>query len=151
MPGTRPVVARAMLVIFGPPSTNRSVTVASVCTDSAVCPAWARMFDKAIEKQDACAAAMSCSGVAPGAVSEAGLEGVPAGDRVPGGEGAGARGQVTLPFSTSLSGHEPPPSLESITCCRAYLPQPPRTAQSPQPRGHGMWNAKRPQRNHSRG
>src|ERR1700761_7001365 len=54
MPGTRPVVARAILVIVGAPSTNRSVTVASVCTDSGACPAWARMFDRAIEKHDAC-------------------------------------------------------------------------------------------------
>src|SRR6185437_13294741 len=68
MPGTRPVVTRAILVIVGAPSTNRSVTV------SAVCPAWARMFDKAIEKHDACAAAMSCSGLEPGPSSKRDLK-----------------------------------------------------------------------------
>ena len=66
MPGTRPVVTSAILVIVGAPSTNRSVTVASVCTDSGGLPAAARMFDRAIEKHAACAAAMSCSGLEPG-------------------------------------------------------------------------------------
>ena len=74
MPGTRPVVARSILVIVGAPSTNRSVTVASVCTDSAVCPAWARMFDRAIEKHAACAAAISCSGLEPGPSSKRDLK-----------------------------------------------------------------------------
>ena len=66
MPGTRPVVTSAILVMVGAPSTNRSVTVASVCTDSGGLPAVARMFDRAIEKHAACAAAMSCSGLEPG-------------------------------------------------------------------------------------
>src|ERR1700728_4879389 len=39
MPGTRPSVTRATLVIVGAPSTSRSVTVASVCTDSGADPA----------------------------------------------------------------------------------------------------------------
>src|ERR1700748_2178774 len=115
MPAPRPVVARSILVMVGAPSTNRSVTVASVCTDSGACPAWERMFDRAIEKHDACAAAIQCPWLEPGPAREAGLKGVPAADRVPGGEGAGARRQVTLPFSASLCGHEPLPSLESST------------------------------------
>src|SRR6201996_9761708 len=70
MPGTRPVVTRAILVIVGAPSTGLSVTVASVCTDSAVCPASASLFDRAMEKHDACAAAISCSGLEPGPSSK---------------------------------------------------------------------------------
>src|ERR1700677_1764503 len=65
-PGTRPTVTSAILVMVGAPSTIRRVTVASVLTDSGGVPACARMFDSAIEKQDACAAAISCSGLAPG-------------------------------------------------------------------------------------
>src|ERR1700722_14282529 len=70
MPGTRPTVTSAILVIVGAPSTGRRVTVASVRTESGGFPACARMFDRAIEKHDACAAAMSCSGLAPGPSSK---------------------------------------------------------------------------------
>ena len=38
-PGTRPVLTSAIFVIVGTPSTSRSVTVASVCTDSGGVPA----------------------------------------------------------------------------------------------------------------
>ncbi len=40
--------------------------MASVWTDSGGVPAPARMFARAIEKHDACAAAISCSGLDPG-------------------------------------------------------------------------------------
>src|ERR1700676_1708398 len=56
--------------MVGTPSTGRSVTVASVCTDSGGLPASARMLDRAIEKQAACAAAISCSGFEPGPSSK---------------------------------------------------------------------------------
>src|ERR1700728_2562119 len=68
--GTRPTVTSAILVMVGAPSTIRRVTVASVLTDSGGVPAWARMLDRAIEKHDACAAAISCSGLAPGPSSK---------------------------------------------------------------------------------
>src|ERR1700676_1088704 len=69
-PGTVPTVTRSILVMVGTPSTGRSVTVASVCTDSGGLPASARMLDRAIEKQAACAAAISCSGFEPGPSSK---------------------------------------------------------------------------------
>src|SRR5712692_9854179 len=53
IPGTRPTVTSSILVIVGFPSTGRSVTVASVCTDSGGLPASARMLDRAIEKHAA--------------------------------------------------------------------------------------------------
>ena len=56
----------AIFVIVGAPSTGRSVTVASVCTESGGFPAFASMFESAIEKHAACAAAISCSGFEPG-------------------------------------------------------------------------------------
>src|SRR5260221_8504889 len=59
-----------MLVMVGVPSTRRRVTVASVCTDSGGVPAWASRLDRAIEKHDAWAAAISCSGLAPGPSSK---------------------------------------------------------------------------------
>src|SRR6202041_270174 len=69
-PGTRPTVTSAILVMVGTPSTIRRVTVASVRTDSGGVPACASMLDRAIEKHDACAAAISCSGLAPGPSSK---------------------------------------------------------------------------------
>ena len=48
----------------------RSWTLASVCTDSGVNPALARLFENAIEKHAACAAAISCSGLEPGPSSK---------------------------------------------------------------------------------
>ena len=71
MPGTFPTVTRSILVMVGTPSTGLRVTVASVCTDSGGFPAWARMLDRAMEKQAACAAAISCSGFEPGPSSKA--------------------------------------------------------------------------------
>jgi regulator of sirC expression with transglutaminase-like and TPR domain len=70
IPGTVPTVTRAILVMVGAPSTGRSVTVASVCTDSGGVPAWARMLDSAMEKHAACAAAINCSGFDPGPSSK---------------------------------------------------------------------------------
>jgi len=70
IPGTVPTVTRAILVMVGVPSTGRRVTVASVWTDSGGEPALARMLDSAIEKQAACAAAISCSGFDPGPSSK---------------------------------------------------------------------------------
>jgi hypothetical protein len=69
MPGTLPTVCSAIVVIVGAPSTKRIVTVASVFTDSAGVPASASPAASAIEKHEACAAAISCSGLAPGASS----------------------------------------------------------------------------------
>src|SRR6266545_4347195 len=60
MPGTLPVTVSAIFVI---PSPGWNVTVADVFSSSAGCPAWARPFESAIEKQLACAAAISSSGL----------------------------------------------------------------------------------------
>ena len=49
---------------------GRSVTVASVWTESGGLPAFASMLESAIEKQAACAAAISCSGFEPGPSSK---------------------------------------------------------------------------------
>src|SRR6202034_3227047 len=62
-PGTCPTVTKAILVMVGMPSTRLRVTVASDRTDSGGWPAWARRLARAIEKQAACAAAISCSGL----------------------------------------------------------------------------------------
>jgi hypothetical protein len=70
IPGTCPTVTSAMLVIVGTPSRSRNVTVALVRTESAGVPFWARMLASAIEKHEACAAAISCSGFAPGPSSK---------------------------------------------------------------------------------
>ena len=70
MPGTRPTVTSAILVMVGAPSTGLRVTVASVCTESGGLPAWARRLARAIEKQAAWAAAISCSGLEPGPSSK---------------------------------------------------------------------------------
>jgi hypothetical protein len=63
-------VVSAIAVIVGAPSTNRRVTVASVLTEFTGVPASASAADSAIEKHDACAAAISCSGFAPGPSSK---------------------------------------------------------------------------------
>src|SRR5919198_6739197 len=60
MPGTFPVTCRAILVI---PSPGWNVTVADVFSSSAGCPACASPFESAIERQLACAAAISSSGL----------------------------------------------------------------------------------------
>lgn len=49
----------------------RTVAGQPSATESGGLPAWARMLDKAIEKQAAWAAPMSCSGFEPVAVSAA--------------------------------------------------------------------------------
>src|SRR5271165_5432884 len=49
---------------------KRSVTVALVLTDSTGVPASASPAESAIEKHAACAAAISCSGLAPGPSSK---------------------------------------------------------------------------------
>ncbi len=59
-PGTLPSTASTDLVI---PVPGTKVTVAEVFSCSGGVPALARMFEKAIEKQDACAAAISSSGL----------------------------------------------------------------------------------------
>ena len=69
-PGTRPTVTRSICAIVGLSSMRRRVTVASVLTDSGGVPAWASMFESAIEKHAACAAAISCSGFEPGPSSK---------------------------------------------------------------------------------
>ena len=56
--------------MVGAPSTGLNVTVASVCTESGGLPAFASMLERAIEKQAACAAAISCSGLDPGPSSK---------------------------------------------------------------------------------
>ncbi len=70
MPGTRPTVTSSILVMVGEPSTGLRVTLASVCTESGGWPALARRLARAIEKQAACAAAISCSGLDPGPSSK---------------------------------------------------------------------------------
>ena len=69
-PGTRPTVTNAILAMVGFPSIWRSVTSASVWTDSGVLPAWASMLESAIVKHAAWAAPISCSGFAPGPSSK---------------------------------------------------------------------------------
>jgi REP element-mobilizing transposase RayT len=59
-PGTVPRTVRATRVI---PVPGTNVTVADVSSRSAGVPAWARPCANAIEKQDACAAAISSSGL----------------------------------------------------------------------------------------
>src|SRR5579875_1347626 len=56
--------------MVGVSSTMRSVTVASVLTESTGVPACSSAADRAIEKHDAWAAAISCSGLAPGPSSK---------------------------------------------------------------------------------
>ena len=70
MPGTTPTVVSSIFVIVGAPSTARSVTRASVLIEAGGVPASASMFESAIEKQDAWAAPISCSGFAPGPSSK---------------------------------------------------------------------------------
>src|SRR5579872_2935763 len=65
MPATRPTVTKAILVMVGAPSTGLRVTVASVCTESGAWPDVARRLARDMEKQAACAAAISCSGFDP--------------------------------------------------------------------------------------
>src|SRR3954468_19157480 len=65
MSATRPSVSRSMRSIVGPASPWRRWTLATVRTDSGACPCSARMLLSAIEKQAACAAAMSSSGFVP--------------------------------------------------------------------------------------
>src|SRR5437588_10220219 len=71
MPGTRPTTSRAIFVI---PSPGWKVTVAEVCSFSGTCPAWASPFESAIERQAACAAAISSAGLVmpPGSSEHAG-------------------------------------------------------------------------------
>src|ERR1035441_5936289 len=64
-PGTLAVGVSAILVIAKPPSTLPSVTAALVSIFSGVCPAAPNCAPSAIEKQLACAAAISSSGVVP--------------------------------------------------------------------------------------
>src|SRR5579863_10080984 len=66
MPGTLPTTPSSIFEIVGAPSTGRSVTVALTRIDSGGVPFSASMFDSAIAKQEAWAAAISCSGFAPG-------------------------------------------------------------------------------------
>src|SRR5260221_3271089 len=60
MPGTLPTTVST---IFVTPSPGWNVTVADVCSSSGGVPALARPLDSAIEKHDACAAAISSSGL----------------------------------------------------------------------------------------
>ena len=70
IPGTRPRVTRAILVIVGAPSTGLSQTVGVVCTESGGVPACAKRLARAMEKQAAWAAAINCSGLDPGPSSK---------------------------------------------------------------------------------
>ena len=54
-----------MRASVGAPSMVRSRTGALACTDSGACPAALRRLERAIVKQPACAAAISCSGLVP--------------------------------------------------------------------------------------
>ena len=105
IPGTRPTVTRSILLMVGAPSIIFSVTVASVCTESGGLPALASMFDKAIEKHAACAAAINCSGFEPGPSSKRDLAVYPPLMRISRSERARACGQVTLPLGFSLCRH----------------------------------------------
>src|SRR5205823_2148467 len=60
IPGTWPTTSSATFVI---PSPGWKVTVAEVCSLSGACPACASPFESAIERQVACAAAISSSGL----------------------------------------------------------------------------------------
>src|ERR1700677_2551329 len=64
-PGTLAVVVSAILVMANPPSVLASVTAAWVSILSGVKPAPPSCAPSAIEKQLACAAAISSSGVVP--------------------------------------------------------------------------------------
>ena len=64
-PGTRPTVSRSILVIANPSPCLRSWTLASVRIDSGTLPPSERTSENAIEKQLACAAAISSSGLLP--------------------------------------------------------------------------------------
>src|SRR5205807_4634486 len=65
MPGTTASVSRSMGLMAKPPGTGLKWTRAVVCTLVGVKPALASAFDSAIEKQPACAAPMSSSGLVP--------------------------------------------------------------------------------------
>ena len=60
IPGTTPVTSSADVVI---PSPGTNVTVAETSSRSGGVPAFAKRAENAIEKQDACAAAISSSGL----------------------------------------------------------------------------------------
>src|SRR6266568_756666 len=65
MPGTTASVSRSMGLMAKPPGTGLKWTRAVVCTLVGVKPALASAFDSAIEKQPACAAPISSSGLVP--------------------------------------------------------------------------------------
>src|SRR3954451_15413223 len=68
--GTLATVSRWILVMVGLPSFGSKVRFALVSTDSGVKPALPSSADRAMEKQEACAAAISSSGFVPGAFSK---------------------------------------------------------------------------------
>src|SRR5216684_6944342 len=65
MPGTTASVSRSIGLMAKPPGTWLKWTRAVVCTLVGVKPALASAFDSAIEKQPACAAPISSSGLVP--------------------------------------------------------------------------------------
>src|SRR5690606_31586541 len=70
MPGTRACVDRSIRVIENPSPTFSTCTFAVVSIRSGWTPARPSTPDSAIEKQPACAAAISSSGFVPGASSK---------------------------------------------------------------------------------
>src|SRR2546423_3239451 len=69
-PGIRAATSRWTLVMVNPASVFSSVTAAVVLISSAFRPASSSCFESAIEKQPACAAAMSSSGFVPAPFSK---------------------------------------------------------------------------------
>src|SRR5438046_6341467 len=65
IPGTSASVFKSIVVIFGPPPTISSFTVAVVLIRFAGCPAFSKFAESAIEKQPASAAPISSSGFVP--------------------------------------------------------------------------------------